>query len=398
MRFLSFDNIITTGVILLILKFFFVIFQIDFLNQLNNQIQDFQINDIVFSRLKDKNAVEPDTNIVIVNIGELKRDKIAEQINIINRFEPKMIALDVAFSKVKGDELDKPLAEALSKVKTLVLVSRLSYDKDRDEINLMKSIPLFTQYALCGFANFIDEEDFRTVRKFSPREYVNKDPVMAFSVKVAELYYPPAVKKLFDRNNESEIIYFERNLNKYRVIDCEEVFSKRDGFGFVKGKIVLFGYLGPDVKTLSTEDNFYTPMNSNYIGKSYPDMYGVVVHANIISMLLNGRYINAMPEIYVLILTIVLAYLTMAAFSYLRYRFAEAYESLSLVFILAESAFFFFVMFSLLYYFNYYLNLKNMFFVLAISEMISESYFGSIKPLTKRVIDKIGSKFKPTKM
>ncbi|OGU17643.1 MAG: hypothetical protein A2X61_02175 [Ignavibacteria bacterium GWB2_35_12] len=398
MRFFSIDNIITTGLILLILKFFFVIFQVDFLNQLNNQIQDFQINDIVFSRLKDRDAVEPDTNIVIVNIGELKRDKIAEQINIINRFEPKVVAVDVAFSKVKGDEMDRPLADAFSKVKKLVLVSRLSYDKEKDKIELVKSIPLFTQYAQCGFANFIDEEDFRTVRKFSPREYANKDPVMAFSVKVAELYYPYAVKMLFDRNNESEIIYFERNLNKYKVIDCEEVFNKRDSFSYVKGKIVLFGYLGPDVKTLSTEDNFYTPMNSNYIGKSYPDMYGVAVHANIISMLLNGRYIYAMSDNYVLILTIVLTYLTMAGFTYLRIKHAEAYESLSLVFIFAEFALFFFVMFSLLYYFNYYLNLKNMFFVLAVSEMVSESYFGSFKPLTKSVIDKIGYKFKPAKM
>ncbi|MBI5325990.1 MAG: CHASE2 domain-containing protein, partial [Ignavibacteriae bacterium] len=367
MRFFSIDNLITTGVILLILKFFFVIFQIDFLNQLNNQIQDFQINDIVFSRLLDKESVPVDTNLIIVNIGEFKRDKIAEQINIINKFQPKVIGVDVAFSKEKGDELDIPLAQAFSEVKNLVLVSRLAFENEK--IHLVKSIPLFTQYAKSGFANFIDEEDFRTVRKFSPREFADREEADAFSVKVAELYNPNSVKKLFNRENESEIIYFERNLNKYKIIDCEDIFRLRDSLGFVKNKIVLFGYLGPDVKTLSTEDNFYTPLNPNYIGKSYPDMYGIVIHANIISMILNGKYINAMSEKFVIILTIILTYLTMAGFSYLRFNHSEAYESLSLLWILFEVFLFLFVMFSLVYYFNYYLNLKNMIFVIAVSEM-----------------------------
>ncbi|TAL68578.1 MAG: CHASE2 domain-containing protein [Bacteroidetes bacterium] len=395
MRFFSLDNIITTGVILLILKFFFVIFQIDFLNQLNNQIQDFQINDIVFSRLIDRKAVQMDTNIIIVNISDLKRNKIAEQINIINRFKPKTIGVDVLFSKEKGEDMDRPLADALSKVNNLVLVNRLV--NDNEQIKLVKSIPLFSQYAHSGFANFIDEEDFRTVRKFSSKEFVDKDLVMAFSTKIAELYNPGAVNKLFERNNESEIIYFERNLNKYRVIDCDEVFRKKDNLDFVRGKIILFGFLGPDIKTLSTEDNFYTPMNPNYIGKSYPDMYGVVIHANIISMILNGKYINAMSDKLIIVLTIILTYLTMAFFTYLRFNHEEAYESLSLVFIFLEMGLFLTVMFTLLYYFNYYLNLKNMFFVLAVSEMVSESYFGSIKPLTKRFFSRIGNKLKISK-
>ena len=396
MRFFSWDNIITTGVILLILKFFSIIFNIDFLNQLNNQIQDFQINDIVFSRLNNHEAVARDTNIVLVNIGELKRDGIAEQINIINRFEPKVIGVDIFFSKLKGDKFDLPLAEAFSKVKNLVIVSRLSND-EKDNMHNVKSIPLFSQYARSGFANFIDEEEFRTVRNLRPIEYCDKDLVMAFSVKIAETYNPVATKKVFDRNNEAEIIYFERNLNKYRVIDCEEVFNKRDSFGFVKGKIVLFGYLGPNVNTLSTEDNFYTPMNPNYIGKAYPDMYGMVIHANIISMILDGNYINSMPDKFGLILIILLAYLTMAGFSYLRFYHEEGYESLSLVLLIFEMVLFLAVMFSLLYYFNYYLDLKIMFFVLAVSELVSESYFGSIKPLTKKVVDNVKRRMQKTK-
>ena len=393
MRFFSLDNIITTGVILLILKFFFVIFQIDFLNQLNNQIQDFQINDIVFSRLMNKKNIAIDTNIIIVNISDLKRDKIAILINLINNYEPKIIGVDGVFSKPKGDSVDKPLADAFSKVKNLVLVNRLVYDNDNNKVYVEKSLPLFSQYAKSGFANFIDEVDFRTVRKFSPKEFVDKDIVMAFSTKIAEIYYPNAVKKLFERENESEIIYFKRNMKKYRIIDCSDAFNNQDTLGIVKGKIVLIGFLGPDLKTLSTEDNFYTPLNPNYIGKSYPDMYGVLIHANIISMILNGKYINALSDKLIIILTILLTYLTMAFFTYLRFNHSEAYESLSLVFIFLEMGVFLTIMFTMLLYFNFYIDLKNMLFVLAVSELVSESYFGSVKPLTKKLINSIRNKF-----
>lgn len=392
MRIFSIDNVITTVVILLVLKYFFVIFQVDFLNQLQNQIQDFQINDIVYSRLNDSSDVTEDKDIVIVNIGELKRDSIAKQIDIINRFEPKVIGVDIVFSKTKGDTMDLPLAESFSRVKSLVLVSRLISDEAGEKVILDKSIPLFSQYANTGFANFIDEDEFRTVRQFSPKEYAKKEVVNAFGVKVAELYDPGATKNLFERDNESEMIYFRRNADKYKVIDCREVFDRQDSLGFVKGKIVLFGYLGPNKSTLSMEDNFYTPMNPNYIGKSYPDMYGVVVHANIISMILNRDYINSMPEKLVLILTILLTYLTMAGFTYLRFNHEKAYESLSLVLIIFEAVFFLAVMLCLLYYFSYYLDLKNMIFVLLVSEMVSETYFGSIKPLTKKVVARLRGK------
>lgn len=38
------------------------------------------------------------------------------------------------------------------------------------------------------------------------------------------------------------------------------------------------------------DDLHYSPLNERVSGKSFPDMYGVVVHANILSMILNGRY------------------------------------------------------------------------------------------------------------
>ncbi len=63
-----------------------------------------------------------------------------------------------------------------------------------------------------------------------------------------------------------------------------------------RDKIVLIGYVGDRIDIDTGEDKFFTPLNSKYIGKANRDMYGIVVHANIISTILNGHYIRVMPD------------------------------------------------------------------------------------------------------
>ncbi len=58
----------------------------------------------------------------------------------------------------------------------------------------------------------------------------------------------------------------------------------------LKGKIALLGYANDNPNDI--EDKKFTPMNAKFAGKSVPDMNGIVVHANIISMALDGNYIN----------------------------------------------------------------------------------------------------------
>ena len=66
---------------------------------------------------------------------------------------------------------------------------------------------------------------------------------------------------------------------------------------FIKDKIVLLGFMGINLNDKTFEDIFFTPLNERYAGKSFPDMYGVVIQANIISMILNKKYINTMPQV-----------------------------------------------------------------------------------------------------
>jgi CHASE2 domain-containing sensor protein len=63
-------------------------------------------------------------------------------------------------------------------------------------------------------------------------------------------------------------------------------------------KIVLVGYTGhaaPGTANFEDEDRFFTPLNSRLSGRSLPDMYGVIIQANIIRMALDKDYIFVFP-------------------------------------------------------------------------------------------------------
>ncbi|MGE5108537.1 MAG: CHASE2 domain-containing protein, partial [Sphingobacteriales bacterium] len=79
-----------------------------------------------------------------------------------------------------------------------------------------------------------------------------------------------------------------------------------------KNKIVLLGFVNENINDI--EDKHFTPFNEKFAGKSTPDMNGVVIHANIISMILDGNYINKVPGWLNWLITILIAWVNVAYF------------------------------------------------------------------------------------
>ncbi|HSU28677.1 MAG TPA: CHASE2 domain-containing protein, partial [Chitinophagaceae bacterium] len=99
----------------------------------------------------------------------------------------------------------------------------------------------------------------------------------------------------------------------YQVIEPEDLFTEGNvDSGAIKGKIALMGYVNDDVNSI--EDKKFTPMNKKYYGKQDRDMNGIVVHANIISMVLEKNYINKLPSWVNLVIAILVGWLHMSFF------------------------------------------------------------------------------------
>ncbi|QHT66826.1 CHASE2 domain-containing protein [Rhodocytophaga rosea] len=324
--------------------------QSEILNPAKAAFADFELTDIVFSKLRSDKP-NADTNIVIVNIGKLDRAGIAAQITTLNKFKPKIIGIDAAFRRPKDPEGDSALAKAFSEVDNLVLVSGFGShlpDKQTKQFDTLEtSHAMFNQHAVTGFANIIIAENdvYKPVRSFSPKEIVYNRTEFAFPVKMAQIYNPEVTERFLKRNNEVEFINYKGNITNgaFYALDVEDLFDPDIDLSFVSGKIVLMGFMGESFSSRTLEDKLYTPLNEIYIGKAHPDMYGVVVHANSISMILREEYVDVAPGLVEISVAVILCFLNVVLFSYLMKISGDWYDSLTILIQLIETCLIMFI-------------------------------------------------------
>lgn len=80
------DNFFATILVLVILKYFLVFFDIDMFDPIQNTFEDMQITDLFFSQIRDYSQVPIDSNIILINNGHLDRKNVAKMINILNQY------------------------------------------------------------------------------------------------------------------------------------------------------------------------------------------------------------------------------------------------------------------------------------------------------------------------
>jgi CHASE2 domain-containing sensor protein len=338
-------------------------------------LNDFELTDYAFSNLRPDPLVEE--RIVLVNIGTLSRAGIAEQIRIISQYKPKVIGIDGYFNCEGGlrDTLNCPqlldtlgnllLSNAIKEAGNVVLVSKLHQSMALSRAGAVDvydstefSDPLFQGFAQYGFANLITankaeyQEDVKICRAFVPHMALNRNEELAFGVKVAMLFDSAKTKNFLARNKEEELINYRGNIEiqdirikslkkkdlsttKYPVmfyaLDVADVFNQEFFPDMIKDKIVIFGFLGKYFGDPSWSDKFFTPLNKKVAGRANPDMFGVVVHANVVSMILNGDFINELEEWHKYVIAFVFCFFNIALFFYINSKFPVWFDSLSLL-------------------------------------------------------------------
>jgi CHASE2 domain-containing sensor protein len=178
------------------------------------------------------------------------------------------------------------------------MVNRLdNYNETTNSYDTVKtSVDIFNRYAKNGYANLPDDAggSFRTIRKYCPFSNSKGKRVNSLTSSIIQIVDSAKYEKLRKRNIEYEIVNYRGNHDKFYFIDAPELFDSTFNPTFIKDKIVIMGFMGETIDKTSLEDIFFTPMNPQYAGRSFPDMYGVIIHANIISMLLSDGYIEQM--------------------------------------------------------------------------------------------------------
>ena len=346
-------------------------------------LQEFQLTDYVFSKFRDQ--PNPDSRIVLVNLGPDRR-AIAQQISLISQHKPKVIGIDSYFNCEGGfyDTTNCPqlldtlgnmmLSSAIQESGRVVLVSRLMQTDSlfkTDPGNVFDSMeysdPIFVDYAQTGFANLptgtVDggaatyQEDVKICRSVIPRMDVKGKEQLAFSIRMAMMYDSVKTKKFLARNNFEEVINFKGNINIADVrvkalretmtsvsdfnalcfaIDYEQLMTGQYDPTMFENSVVIIGYLGRYIGDPAWEDKFFTPLNTKVAGRANPDMFGPVIHANIVAMILNENYINQIPLSVQVVIATLMCFLNVLLFFWIDTKFPLLFDGLSVVMQLIE--------------------------------------------------------------
>ncbi|MFT6965969.1 MAG: CHASE2 domain-containing sensor protein [Marivirga sp.] len=342
------DSLVATGFIFFVMYALSGLFSaFEAIDPIGEALDDVEFTDIVYSKLRADPHAEED--VVIVNMGSLPRKYVAEQIRIINKYNPKIIGIDSFFPYPKEGEGDSVLAAALNEVEHLVMASKMLNFVEEENGNwyydsLKLSAPAFRSNAQFAFANLVtdegvEQEDVKTTRSFSPTlPHKGDSSSLAFAVKIASLFAPEKTERFLERNNEIEHINYKGNTlgsksnfaTTFSALDVEQVLYEEFVPEMIEGKIVLFGFLGNYFgDRYNVEDKYFTPLNEKYAGRGEPDMYGVVIHANIISMILDEKYVETIGQNYKYLIAIILCYFNVAAFMWVYYRLPAWYDGIT---------------------------------------------------------------------
>ena len=233
------------------------------------------------------------------------------------------------------------MASVISDIDNIVLVSILeAYDKSNDTYTgYLKPHDILSADKVWGYANLPTKfgQFSNTIRHFRPFSKVNDNIVPAFSVRVTELYNKDDHQTLVSRANDMEVINYRGNIDKFITLDIDAFMNEQFDMDFLKNKIVLMGFMGSTISQKILEDIYFTPMNKVYAGRSYPDMYGVAVHANIISMITNKNYIDIVPNWISMILAFIVCFYNVSYIRRIRKRLTDYYGGIAKLLIFVQS-------------------------------------------------------------
>jgi CHASE2 domain-containing sensor protein len=388
---------------------------LDVFDPISQALGDTELTDITFSKLREDPQI--DTNILIVNTGLLTSEEVGEQIRNISRFKPKVIAIDMFYNCPEGftdsincpiayDTLrERPLGEAIANAGNVVMVTKLlqsdslfnKYGGDIDIFDsLERTMAILRPGAYEGYANLETDaehqEDLKSCRRFNPSVIVNGKEELAFSVRAAMIFDSLKTRRFLARNNPVEVINYRGNiidmhgaseyagryftLDWYQALDTNQFVS-----GLIKDKIVLMGFLGENFDDTSWDDKFFTPLNKKFAGKSRPDMYGLVVHANIISMILNEDYITETPNWIEYAIAFIVCMLNVALFFYITRKIPLWFDGLSIVMQLFQIIILSLLMVYFFHWFHIKLNLTATLGALAVVGTGFELYNSLVKQI-----------------
>lgn len=297
------------------------------------------------------------TPITIIDISDCyRRDSIAQIINDVKRYSPKVIGLDVIFNKPVNPVYDSLLADAVSAEGNVVVTNILSVPSKDNQLDFSQLDGSFfaknNDDIPSGFSNIILEGNNYVCRYFADVMYYNGSSQESFASEITKIASRDDYHILKERDNEEEIINFGNK--DYITIDYRMMDES-----YIKDKIVLIG----DVNSSSDQHN----TSIDY------KLSGVELQGYILSTIIGGDYINQMSRISAWLLSFLITSLFVALL-WMMNKNSWSKIAIPLAQVLFM-LFFVFISYRLFIFHNYYIKVIYLFLSIGFASFMYELYY-----------------------
>lgn len=283
-----------------------VFFNLSVFNPIRLIAKDFNLLDVYQAHLHKPNQ-NINTDIVVINIEKANRYEIAILLDSLQKYQPKVIGVDAIFKAVKHPHADSLLANQINKpniINAYYINEDYSYD-----VNSMVGFNIKN----AGYTNF-NFTDNRIIRNLIPTVDINEDTHSAFAIQVAKSYLGSSWSNNYKKKAANNVLIdYKGNHNSFITLGHKAFLDGTKDI--VKNKIVLLGYVGtPTGNPNDIEDKHFTPINKIVSSKSTPDMFGVIIHANIIAMFIEDRFVYQLPTFWIVVISFVFSFIALLYF------------------------------------------------------------------------------------
>ncbi len=298
-------------------------FNTSFFDPLSKALEDFSFLDVYYAERLDQNQTL-DAHIVLINVEHESRNELALVLQKVLEEKPKIVGFDVILKEFERTAADTLLAQLLNK-KNVVSTSVIQPENSK-----ITNHPFFIKEGSSGFANFNFDSKSSVIREFNGVYTSNGNLEMSFSVAVAKKYISQEVWEATNMDAKiakPRVINYQGGLDRYLHFTADEILKLDDG-SLLRGKAIILGYLGsPTGNEFDVEDKHFTPLNTIPSGKSIPDMYGLVIHANILSMLLSDNFMHKLYNSWFYLLLFLFSFAASVYFIWLDSRLKISYRT-----------------------------------------------------------------------
>jgi CHASE2 domain-containing sensor protein len=291
-----------------------LVLNVSFFDPFTQAFQDFTLTDLYYQKIKDRNGIYKGP-IVLINAENKNRDELAFLFKKIQESNPKAVGLDIIFTNRQSAN-DTVLRNLFNQHSNFVLPSYPNFENTAESVY---NDTFFTKEKN-SYVNFEgDSKETSTIRYYYPFY----DQKQAFTSTVLQKFNTSLYQRLLEKKDDRIEIHYWGNLANFTYFNFDEVMNPEFDQQSLLGKIVLVGYLGLPNANLTNridEDMIFTPLNEKLSGRSYPDMYGCVTHANILRMIIEDDYIKVIPRWVNFIISFLLIWLMLPLFCGLFFR------------------------------------------------------------------------------